>query len=107
MAWLLTLAGLLLMGYAFKSTHELSRITLGLYALILPLLLLLSRAFLWRFMKAADARGFGVRSAIIIGTDDTARALARNITASSSIGVRLTGFVEVEDQDSDGIEELG
>ncbi len=97
-AWFLTLAGLLLMGYAFKSTHELSRVTMGLYAIILPVFLLISRLAVWRFIRAIDERGYGVRSAIIIGTDDNARALAESIACSSSIGLRFKGFVELDDR---------
>ena len=93
LTWAMTLAGLLLMGYAFKSTHELSRVTLGLYALVTPLLLLAGRLVFLRVIRAMRARGYGVRSALIVGTDSNALALARNIAALPWLGVSLRGFV--------------
>ncbi|MCB1729141.1 MAG: undecaprenyl-phosphate glucose phosphotransferase [Pseudomonadales bacterium] len=95
LTWAMTLAGLLLMGYAFKSTHELSRVTLGLYALIAPVLLLTSRFTFLQVIRAARARGYGVRNAIIIGGDDNALALARSIAAAPWLGISLQGFVSL------------
>lgn len=97
LTWAMTLAGLLLMGYAFKSTHELSRVTLGLYALIAPVLLLTSRFTFLEVIRAARARGYGVRNAIIVGTDDNALALARSIGAAPWLGIKLQGFVSLDD----------
>ncbi len=105
--WCLTLAGLLLMGYAFKSTHELSRITLGIYAVIVPVLLLASRLFSWRFIQAMRARGYGVRDALIIGTDNNALALAHSITTSPWIGIKLKGFVTLVDTYDNAVDSYG
>ena len=96
LTWAMTLAGLLLMGYAFKSTHELSRVTLGLYALIAPVLLLTSRFTFLQVIRAARARGYGVRNAIIVGTDDSALALARSIATAPWLGISLQGFVSLD-----------
>jgi putative colanic acid biosynthesis UDP-glucose lipid carrier transferase len=98
LTWAMTLAGLLLMGYAFKSTHELSRVTLGLYALIAPVVLLTSRFTFLKLIRAARARGYGVRNAIIVGTDDNALALSRSIAAAPWLGIRLRGFVSLGDE---------
>lgn len=101
LAWVVTLGALLAMGYAFKSTHELSRITLGMYAILAPVLLIISRGLTLKLLRSMRARGIGVRKALIVGTDNNARSLAHAINASPWVGINLTGFVSFNNPDPD------
>jgi hypothetical protein len=66
-SWVWTVAGLLLMGYAFKVTQELSRVSLGIWALTTPLILMAWHRLLRYFLQRARVRGYNTRSVVIVG----------------------------------------
>jgi undecaprenyl-phosphate glucose phosphotransferase len=92
-AWLLTISGLLLLGYAFKVTHELSRVVLGMWAASTPLLMLAWRHVIRSGLKRLRLAGRNSRSAVIVGVSDSGKALARNILDMPWMGLTLEGFI--------------
>ena len=93
-AWLTAVIGLLLLGYALKVTHELSRVVLGCWSIAAPLTLFASRALFRGTLGYLRGKGYNSRrSAVIIGVNDNAKHLARNILSHPQLGLRLKGFV--------------
>lgn len=93
MSWAATLAGLLVLGYSFKATQDLSRVTLGIWALSTPVVLLAWRRLLRQGLKAMRAKGYNTRSVVILGVDENAKRLAKNIIAMPWAGLVLKGFI--------------
>jgi len=93
MSWAATLAGLLVLGYSFKATQDLSRVTLGIWALSTPVMLLAWRRLLRQSLKAMRAKGYNTRSVVILGVDENAKRLAKNIIAMPWAGLVLKGFI--------------
>ena len=93
LSWAGTLAGLLLIGYSLKVTHDLSRVTLGIWALTTPVALLIWRRLIRNSLKAMRAKGYNTRSVVILGVDDNAKGLAKNIINMPWAGLVLKGFI--------------
>lgn len=95
-AWLLTISGLLLLGYALKVTHEMSRVVLGMWAVLTPVALFAWRQVIRRLLKTMRIKGHNTRTAVIVGANDNGKALARNILNMPWMGLRLKGFISRE-----------
>lgn len=93
MSWLMTLAGLLVLGYVLKVTHTLSRVTLGIWAITTPVVLLLLRWFIRRMLSELRRKGRNTRSVVIVGVNDNARRLAAEMLDTPWTGLKLIGFV--------------
>jgi len=93
LSWLGTLAGLLVLGYSFKSTHELSRVVLGLWAVATPIILYTWRRILRQLLQAMRTKGYNTRTVVIVGIDDNAKRLAQNIIHMPWTGLVLKGFI--------------
>jgi putative colanic acid biosynthesis UDP-glucose lipid carrier transferase len=106
MAWAGTLAGLLLLGYSLKVTHDLSRVTLGIWALSTPVALLIWRRLIRQSLKAMRVRGYNTRSVVILGVDENAKGLAKNIINMPWSGLVLKGFIS-KDSSGDVLTEKG
>ena len=92
-SWLTAITGLLLLGYALKVTHELSRVVLGSWAIVAPLALFVSRAVFRSVLSLLRRKGYNSRSAVIVGVNDNAKRLASNIVSHPHLGLTLKGFV--------------
>ena len=92
-AWLTTITGLLLLGYALKVTHELSRVVLGCWSIAAPVALFASRAMFQGAFSYLRGKGYNSRSAVIVGVNENATHLANNILSHPKLGLRLKGFV--------------
>lgn len=93
LSWMVTLSGLMAIGYATKSTHEMSRFTLGLWSVTVPLVLFLARALLRHLLKRYFAAGYLVRTAVIVGDGTAAQKLAANLRSSAFSGIDIMGYV--------------
>ncbi len=91
--WTVTVLGLLLLGYSFKSTHELSRVVLGTWVLSVPIVLLFFRGILRHALDKIRSTGRNTRTVMIVGVDDNAQALAKNIINMPWMGLKLDGFI--------------
>ncbi len=88
-SWLGTLAGLLVLGYVFKSTHELSRVTLGLYALLTPTFLIISRVLSQYSLSLLHRKNYWTRAAVILGDNENTASLANNLRSNHWLGLKL------------------
>ena len=93
LSWLSTIAGLLVLGYSFKSTHELSRVVFGMWAVATPIILYGWRMILRHTLEALRAKGYNTRSVVIVGIDENAKELAKNIIHMPWTGLVLKGFI--------------
>jgi exopolysaccharide biosynthesis polyprenyl glycosylphosphotransferase len=78
------------MGFSLK-LHYVSRLLTVLFVVQCYVLFLLARTFLWPlFLRDAERKALGV---LIVGTGESARALATLLSERPRIGTRLLGFI--------------
>lgn len=93
MVWLGTLLVLLLTAYALKITGELSRVALGLWFILVPVLLGSWRVLVYLLRRSEQF----AHSAAIAGADDTGVRLADILGDSNEFGYQLEGFYDDRD----------
>jgi putative colanic acid biosynthesis UDP-glucose lipid carrier transferase len=93
-SWIGTLLGLLLIGYATKTTGSFSRIVVGAWMMATPALLLSIRSAIRLILFKLRERGFNSRTIAIVGTDEVAQSLAREIMSQSWMGLRIAGYYD-------------
>jgi len=74
-----------------------SRLTIGLTFVALFLLTSISRFVSFKTIQNLYRRGIGNRNAIVVGTGETAQWLTRKFLLIPTLGLRLRGFVTMED----------
>lgn len=100
--WVGVISGLLIFAYMAKVTADYSRVTLGLWFVITPSLLILFRFALRAWLKIMRIRGYNTRSTIIVGTGKCAQRLAENIRSVPWTGLKLLGFITEKTHEPDG-----
>ena len=93
-AWAFTVASLLALGLATGELALFSRKLLGVWFLATPALIIANRMLVRCVQQALRARGFNTRWYAIVGVNDLAFQLARNIDDSPEMGLRLAGFYD-------------
>jgi putative colanic acid biosynthesis UDP-glucose lipid carrier transferase len=93
-SWIGVILALLLLGYATKTTASFSRLTVGAWLLITPVLLLTVRSIIRTFLFRLREKGFNSRNVAIVGTDEVAQNLAREIMSHSWMGLRIAGYYD-------------
>lgn len=76
-----------------------SRVTIGITFVALFLLTSISRFVSFKTIQNLYRRGIGNRNAIVVGTGDTAQWLTRKFLLVPTLGLRLRGFVTMEDDE--------
>ncbi|NOX27385.1 MAG: undecaprenyl-phosphate glucose phosphotransferase [Gammaproteobacteria bacterium] len=92
--WLLVVMGLLLFGYATKTSAEYSRLTLFTWFVITPILLILWHAVLLRLQSELYKRGWNVRRVAIAGARDLGKQVAYSMLNSHNMGMKPVGFYD-------------
>ncbi|MBL4851941.1 MAG: undecaprenyl-phosphate glucose phosphotransferase [Gammaproteobacteria bacterium] len=92
--WLLVIMGLLLFGYATKTSAEYSRLTLFTWFAITPILLILWHAALLRLQSELYRRGWNVRRVAIAGARDLGKQVAYAMINSQNMGMKPVGFYD-------------
>lgn len=93
-SWAFAIIGGFLLGYSLKVTHEYSRISLGLWMVLTPLLLLTWRGVVRTVLERLRINGRNTRSAAIIGSGTVARDLAQAIADRPWMGLHVVGFYD-------------
>ncbi len=106
LSWAGAVTGLLLIGYSFKVTQDLSRVSLAIWALSTPAALFLWRRLLRQSLKSLRAKGYNTRTVVIFGVDENAKGLAKNIISMPWMGLVLKGFIS-QDQSGEVLTESG
>jgi putative colanic acid biosynthesis UDP-glucose lipid carrier transferase len=93
-SWIGTILCLLLLGYATKTTASFSRITVGGWMILTPILLLVVRSVIRFILFKLREQGFNSRTIAIVGTDEVAQNLAREIMNQSWMGLKIAGYYD-------------
>jgi len=80
--------------YFAKVSGNFSRVTLGLWFLLTPALLLACRLVIKRILSYLRAKGYNSRTVAIVGAEQAGVQLAKVIEETPSFGMRLLGFFE-------------
>jgi exopolysaccharide biosynthesis polyprenyl glycosylphosphotransferase len=80
-----------------------SRLLLGIYAVIDFLLMVVSRLLAWRFGAPLRRSVSGFRNFLLVGDGPDAAEIARTLEANESRGLRLFGFVRVHSRATEAL----
>lgn len=93
-SWIGTTLGLLLLGYATKTTGSFSRLTVGAWLLLAPCFLLGVRSIIRFILFKLREQGFNSRTIAIVGTDEVAQNLAKEIMSQGWMGLKIAGYYD-------------
>ncbi len=92
--WLLVVLGLLLLGYATKTSETYSRLIMMTWFLITPLVLVIWRIILKQILGYLYRGGKYTRSVAIVGARELGAQLARSIINGPWMGLKPIGFFD-------------
>lgn len=87
-------AGFLVIGYMTKTTGIYSRVVMGIWAVCVPMALILWRILVREVLGYVRSKGYNRRAVAIAGRDQQARALSRIIQETPSLGFHFKGFFD-------------
>lgn len=90
-AWGSIAMATLFLGYAFKVTHEYSRLAIGTWFLLVPCLLGAWRGLVRAVLGKLRSLGYNTRNVAILGTGEQGLRVANTVLASQWMGLRLIG----------------
>ena len=93
-SWVGAVFVILLFGYATKTTQEYSRLALGAWFLVTPLLLSLWRMAVDLVLRYLRNAGYNTRTAAIVGAVENGNRLAQSIARSPWLGLNLVGIFD-------------
>lgn len=93
-SWIGTTLGLLLLGYATKTTGSFSRLTVGAWLILTPCILLAVRSIIRFILFKLREQGFNSRTIAIVGTDEVAQNLAKEIMSQRWMGLKIAGYYD-------------
>lgn len=89
--WIPTAGILFILAWATKTTSIYSRLVMGTWMIMTPLLIFLSRYVVYSILSAYRARGGNTRSAAIVGLTKTAKRVCEEIEGTPEIGMHIKG----------------
>jgi len=92
--WLPVAAVLLLMGWATKTTESYSRLAMGTWLVLTPLVLILSRLAVFKLLMFCRKRGFNTKSVAIVGSTGVALELIHLIESTPTMGLDIKGIFD-------------
>jgi len=92
--WGCALVPLLTLGFATKHTAEFSRVSMFLWFVIAPVLIVASRIMTRLVQRFLHSMNYNNRKFAIVGVNELGMQLARNIEASPEMGLELVGFYD-------------
>ncbi len=92
--WGLTVLGLVVVDTVCRPPLEYTRRSLFVWSLAAPAAMALCRVLVCGLMRVLRARGLNTRRFAIVGVNPLGIELARNIEASSHLGLKLVGFYD-------------
>ena len=93
-SWIGTTLALLLLGYATKTTGSFSRLTVGAWLILTPCLLLAVRSVIRYMLFRLREKGFNSRTIAIVGIDEVAQNLAKEIMSHGWMGLKIAGYYD-------------
>lgn len=96
---------LLLLAYATKVSSDYSRLALGTWILLIPLVLSLQRLILRKYIHYMRARGHNSRRVAILGSGELAQQLAQEVLTHSWMGIEIRGFYDEANSEHSNVNE--
>ncbi len=110
-SWGATIAFLIILIFLQKRSQDYSRVTIGLWAMSMPFLLLCIRIVSTKFMRYAFARGFYTKTVAIVGAGTVGQYLAGLLRQHPYLGYSIYGYydenLELSGKEINGIFVLG
>lgn len=94
LVWLPVAAILLLMGWATKTTENYSRLAMGTWLVLTPLVLILARLVVFELLMLCRKRGFNTKSVAIVGSTGVAVELIHLIESTPTMGLDIKGVFD-------------
>jgi putative colanic acid biosysnthesis UDP-glucose lipid carrier transferase len=92
--WSLVVVVLLFLGYITKTSAIFSRETLLSWLLLFSITSYGVHLLIWQFLRQIRASGRNTRSAIIVGLNAVSHDLARQLSKTPELGIRISGFFD-------------
>jgi putative colanic acid biosynthesis UDP-glucose lipid carrier transferase len=92
--WFCAILTLLILAYATKTTAEYSRIVIGSWFLLVPVVLCLWRGGARLVLRQYRATGHNSRTVAILGANDNGMQIANTIQKSPWLGLRFLGYFD-------------
>jgi putative colanic acid biosynthesis UDP-glucose lipid carrier transferase len=102
LTWSMTLVVLLSIGYIARYTHDIPRRSLVLWALSTPILIGAARILLRAIRRAFHRLNFGTQGFAIVGVNELALQLAKNVEGQTESGLKFLGFYDDRPEDRVG-----
>ncbi|MBL4623578.1 MAG: hypothetical protein JKY42_00280, partial [Flavobacteriales bacterium] len=97
--WLPVAATLLLLGWATKSTSQYSRLAMGTWLIMTPLLLIMMRFAVFKILMVFRKHGFNTKTVAVVGLSSVAEELVNLIDATPTMGLDIKGVFDNEFSD--------
>ena len=94
LAWLLVLPGLLSAAFFAKASEDYSRVTVGVWFLLAPAILMAWRTVMRLFLQEVRVRGRNTRTVAIVGATEAGERVAQEIRQNPWFGLRIIGFYD-------------
>lgn len=99
-AWFMVAAVLIVVAWASKTSADYSRIVIGSWFLITPIVMTAARVLVKKLLTQARSKGYNSRHIIIAGTGPSAKALIKEIECSPWMGYRIQGVYQLDGQEN-------
>lgn len=97
--WSCTAIVLLFLGFAFQWTSDFSRISMAIWLVAAPMMILALRIGTRLVQRTLFRLGYRVRKFAVVGINELGFQLATNIDASPELGLSLAGFFDDRSED--------
>jgi putative colanic acid biosynthesis UDP-glucose lipid carrier transferase len=85
---------MILVAFVTKTSEDYSRLVIGMWFVLMPVLLSMERALFRAFLWMLRRRGYNARTAAIVGLTPVGMRLKESIEAESWTGLRVLGFYD-------------
>lgn len=92
--WIVTVAALVILAFATKTSADFSRVVLSAWAVLVPLGLLALRVGYRMLLRSLRAAGRNTRTVAFAGCGNTAQKMAQHIHAQTWMGLRVLGVFD-------------
>jgi putative colanic acid biosysnthesis UDP-glucose lipid carrier transferase len=104
--WALLLAALLLIGYASKSSATFSRRVVLTWAVVTPVLLVVTNYWLHLLITRVLADPANARRVVFAGINEVSKALAERLRQNAGLGMSVAGFFDDRSAERMGVAEI-
>ena len=94
LGWLLVVFALIVLAWASKLSEDYSRIVMGVWFVVTPILLASTHVVQRFFLRYFRSKGMNIRRVVIIGAGDLTKQLIERIQQSEWMGIELVGLFD-------------